>query len=289
MDIARLCAAAALLLSLLIPAPSVFAMEIPVTQPGEDVRWISPEKGLDAASAAWPEDDSGFQSGILITILRFDTAYFDFRLLSSRWDSRPPRPLRNWAEDYGLAAAVNACMYLKDNETATGYMRSGDRTNNPRFASRYGAFFVSGPRQAGLPRAAVLDKFSDDWERLLPLYDNVVQNFRLMGAGGTQIWPENGPRHAVSAVAEDLNGRILFLHCASPVSVNEFVRAISAHRLNLNSAMYTEGGKEASLLLDSPGGGLLRHGFSAAGVLLSSMGENLELPNILGAVRASRP
>ena len=53
--------------------------------------------------------------------------------------------------------------------------------------------------------------------------------------------------------------------------------------------VHTEGGKEASLLLDSPGGGLQRHGFSAAGVLLSSMGENLELPNILGAVRVSRP
>lgn len=286
MDIARLCVTAALLLIAIIPQSTAHAMDFPVTSPGEDVHWAMVEKGLEAASISYQSsEEDGVRNDIRISILRFDTRYFEFRLFSSQWDGRPPRTIREWSSTYGLAGAVNACMYLKDNRTSTGYMRSGDKVNNSRFASRFGSFFVSGPRAPGLPKAAVLDRYSDNWEKLLPLYDNVVQNFRLMGPGCRQLWPENGPKHAISAVAEDLNGRILFLHCASSISVHSFVNALSAHRLNLNSAMYAEGGKEASMLLSSNGETWVHHGFSAAGTLFSAMGDNLELPNILGAVR----
>ena len=164
-------------------------------------------------------------------------------------------------------------------------MRNGERTNNGRIVSRYGAFFVAGPREEGLPRAAVLDRDTDDWEHLLPRYDIVVQNFRLMGPEGAQLWPENGPEHAIAAIAEDMNGRILFLHCPDPASVHDFVEALAAHReLNINSAMYVEGGSEASLLLRLPGQFRLWHGMSPASYMFSSRGDAIPLPNILGVV-----
>ena len=235
---------------LLLVFPAMLGAEEPepaLTLPGDAIIWLSPEKGLDMARLAYVEDKGDeFSRRIVIRVLRFDTDEYDFRLFSSRWEGQSIPTMREWAASKALTAAINASMYLKDGQTSTGYMRSGERTNNSRIVSRYGAFFVAGPRENGLPRAAVLDRSVDDWQNLLPRYDIVVQNFRLMGPDSQQIWPAKGPEHAIAAIAEDMNGRILFLHCSDPASVHDFVEALKAHTdLNLNSAMYVEGGSEA--------------------------------------------
>ncbi len=258
-----------------------------LTPAGEEILWRSPEKGLDMAKLAYSENKEGeFSRRLVIRVLRFDTEQYDFCLFSSRWEGQSVPTMREWAASKTLTAAINASMYLKDGQTSTGYMRSGERTNNGRIVSRYGAFFVAGPRESGLPRAAVLDRSVDDWQNLLPKYDVVVQNFRLMGPDGLQIWPERGPEHAIAAIAEDMNGRILFLHCSDPASVHDFVEALNAHKdLNLNSAMYVEGGSEASLLLSLPGEFHLWNGMSPASYMFSSRGDAIPLPNVLGVVR----
>ncbi len=275
---------------LLLVFPAMLGAEEPepaLTLPGRAIVWTSPEKGLDMARLSYSADrDDDFSRRIVIRVLRFDTEEFDFRLFSSRWEGQSVPTMREWAASKNLTAAINASMYLKDGQTSTGYMRSGERTNNSRIVSRYGAFFVAGPREEGLPRAAVLDRSVDDWQNLLPRYDIVVQNFRLMGPDGQQIWPENGPEHAIAAIAEDLNGRILLLHCSDPASVHDFVEALKAHPdLNLNSAMYVEGGSEASLLLSLPEEFHLWNGMSPASYMFSSRGDAIPLPNILGVTR----
>ncbi len=275
---------------LLLVFPAMLGAEEPepaLTLPGDAIVWLSPEKGLDMARLAYVEDKGDeFSRRIVIRVLRFDTDEYDFRLFSSRWEGQSIPTMREWAASKALTAAINASMYLKDGQTSTGYMRSGERTNNSRIVSRYGAFFVAGPRENGLPRAAVLDRSVDDWQNLLPRYDIVVQNFRLMGPDARQIWPANGPEHAIAAIAEDMNGRILFLHCSDPTSVHDFVEALKAHTdLNLNSAMYVEGGSEASLLLSLPESFQLWNGMSPASYMFSSRGDAIPLPNILGVIR----
>lgn len=257
------------------------------TLPGQDIAWLSLEDGLDMALLSFTENNGeDFCRRIVIRALRFDTERFDVGLYSSRWEGPGVPTLREWAEKKDLVAAINACMYLKDGQTSTGYMRGGENINNGRIVSRYGAFFVASPRVPDLPRAAVLDRNVDDWKALLPQYDIVVQNFRLMGPDGGQVWPENGPEHAVASIAEDMNGRILFLLSADPCSVHDFVKALNAHKgLNLNSAMYVEGGSEASMLLRLCGKIRLWNGMSPATYMFSSRGDDIPLPNILGIRR----
>mgnify|MGYP007007891277 FL=1 len=67
---------------------------------------------------------------------------------------------------------------------------------------------------------------------------------------------------------------------------NDFVNALAAHaELNINSAMYVEGGSEASLLLRLPGLLRLWNGMTPASYMFSSRGDAIPLPNILGVVR----
>ena len=145
---------------LLLVFPAMLGAEEPepaLTLPGRAIVWTSPEKGLDMARLSYSAAREGdFSRRIIIRVLRFDTEEFDFCLFSSRWEGQSVPTMREWAASKNLTAAINASMYLKDGQTSTGYMRSGERTNNSRIVSRYGAFFVAGPREEGLPRAAVL-------------------------------------------------------------------------------------------------------------------------------------
>ena len=276
-----------LLWLLLFPALGHAMDEPAATPPGKTILWKSPEDGMDAATLSYTmQKGDGYARRMLLHILRMDTERFDFQLFSARWEDGRARTMREWSEEKGLAAAINACMYQTDGLTSTGYLRKGEKFSNRRIVKRYGSFFVSGPRQAGLPRAAVLDRTSDDWQTLLPLYENVVQNFRLMGRNGEQLWPENGPRHAVAAVAEDWAGRILFLLCSEPVSVHDFVDALNAYpELALKAAMYAEGGSDASLIDNSDSPPRLLNGLSPTGYMLSTRGDDIPLPNIIGAKR----
>lgn len=276
-----------LLLFMLFPTLGHAWTEQTATLPGRTLVWDSPEQGIDTALLSYTVKKSdGYTRLIHVHILKIDSTLFDFQLFSSRWEGVRAKSMREWAEEKGLAAAINACMYQTDGLTSTGYMRSGEKLNNRHIAKKYGSFFVSGPCCPGLPQASVLDRQSDDWQALLPLYKNVVQNFRLMGQNGEQLWPENGPRHAVAAVAEDHEGRILFLLCSEPVSVYDFVEALNAFPdLALKSAMYVEGGSDAALLMKKNGKPLLVNGLSPAGYMLSNRGDEIPLPNIIGVKR----
>ena len=268
---------AGLLLTLILCAP---------TAGHGAIAWTALEKGLDMAELS-PQAGTGMPSYAAIRILRIDPHHFTFRLYSACWEGGTPRTLREWARSKGLAAAINACMFQKDGLTATGYMREGEQINNGRIAARYGAFFAANPRKAGLPQATVLNRSHDDWQALLPQYGTVVQNFRLTDRAGDPLWPQDGPSHAVSAMAQTRDGRILFMHCAEPVTIHAFASLLKLHpELRIKDALYAEGGKEAALLVRSKEGRTrVWGGKSPLRYLFSAGGQDAELPNILGIVR----
>ncbi len=250
------------------------------------IAWTALEEGLDMAELS-AQAGTGMPSYAAIRLLRIDPHHFTFRLFSARWEGGVPCTLREWAQAKGLAAAINACMFQKDGLTATGYMREGERINNGRVAARYGAFFAANPRKAGLPQATVLNRSHDDWQALLPQYETVVQNFRLTDRAGDPLWPQDGPSHAVSAMAQTMDGCILFMHCAEPVTIHAFASLLKLHpELHIKDALYAEGGKEAALLVrNKEGKAHVWGGMSPLRYLFTAGGQEAELPNILGIIR----
>ena len=252
-----------------------------------------PQGGVDSAGrAAWRELEPGLlfgkfqlhESEAQLTALRIDPQRFDFVLCARSLDGGPPRTLSQWGEQYGLAAAINASMYLPDGLTSTGYMREDAHVNNGRLVRRFGAFFVAGPHAADLPRATILDKDAPGWEEQLKRYRLVVQNYRMISADRRILWSPGGPLYSISAVAVDGEGQILFLHCRQPVEAYAFAQQLLHLPLNVRTVMYVEGGGQAGLLVRSPA--LTRElvGQSAAGLLVTGDLRAL-LPNVLGARR----
>lgn len=238
--------------------------------------WISLEPGLEYCDIRLNEDNSK------LSALRIDPEKFDFLLCSSgQEEDGRPRSLDQWAKDKDLKAAINASMYLPDNLKSTGYMRSGDYINNGRIMERFGAFFVAGPRKAGLPRAQIIDREQPGWRETLDDYELVIQNYRMTNAKRKILWSPGGPLYSISAVAQDGKGRILFLHSRVPLEAYAFVQQLLHLPLDVRTVMYVEGGSQAGLLVDSDHFKRDLAGPHARSFLITG---NLKaaLPNILG-------
>jgi hypothetical protein len=157
--------------------------------------------------------------------------------------------LADWSRKDGLVAGINAAMYLPDNRTSTGYMRSGDSVNNNRMGERLGAFFVAGRRKPDIPEADIIERGGASWRERLDDYSIVVQNYRLISSDGRLLWPEGGPAHSIAVVAKDGKGRILFVLGQEPLPVERFAWYLGRLRLDLRTVMYVEGGQQAGLFV----------------------------------------
>lgn len=250
----------------------------------------------DQGRAAWRELEKGLWFGEFqlndgyarLTVVRIDPAFFDFTLCARSQDNGPSRPLNQWGEQYNLSAAINASMYLPDGSTSTGYMRQGEHTNNGRIVQRFGAFFVAGPDEPGLPLAAIIDRDNPVWRQQLDRYSLVIQNYRMINADRRILWAPGGPHYSISAVAQDGEGQILFMHCRQPVEAYSFAQQVLHLPLNVRTVMYVEGGGQAGLLVRSAA--LTRElvGLSPTGLLVTG-DLRAVLPNVLGARRKDTP
>lgn len=247
----------------------------------ETPRWQRLEDGLCYAEFTLPAE-TGPQA--LLTVLRIDPERFDFRLYASAAHQHPPLTLAQWADTHDLVAAINASMYLPDGVTSTGYMRQDDYINNKRLVRRFGAFFVAGPRQAGLPRADILDRETPRWQELLDEYRLVIQNYRMISGERRILWSPGGPLYAISAVAEDGDGQILFLHCRDPLEAYSFAHALLHLPLDVRTVMYVEGGMQAGLVIRSPGLHQELRGRHLADFWVTG-NVRAQLPNVLGIRR----
>lgn len=276
--------------SALPSAPVLTAADPHALQPADAA---AAKGGVDAQGRAdWRELEPGLLFGEFqlnegdarLTVLRIDPAAFDFTLCSRSQDGGPSRQLNQWGEQYNLVAAINASMYLPDASTSTGYMRQGSHVNNGRVVQRFGAFFVAGPDEPTLPKAAILDRDSPLWRQQMDHYDLVIQNYRMINADRRILWSPGGPHYSISAVAQDGDGQILFMHCRQPVEAYSFAQQVLHLPLNVRTVMYVEGGGQAGLLVRSAA--LTRElvGLSPSGLLVTG-DLRAVLPNVLGARR----
>ncbi|MDR2893344.1 MAG: phosphodiester glycosidase family protein [Deltaproteobacteria bacterium] len=253
-------------------------------------------KAMPSPTLAAGSDDKRDNPHAELAVLRSDPAQVEYTLHMASEDGLRSS-LRDRAKRHGLVAAINAGMYLPDNSSNTGYLRSASHTNNGRVVKNFGAFFLAGPRKSGLPPARLLEKnqLGDKLNEKIADYDIVAQNYRLTSGERSILWPDTAEAFSISALGRDAQGRILFIACETPLSPPDFARLILALPLEADLLMYLEGGGQAGLaVLDAenakPAGlntdtGLYkvwsgRH----SGLRLGGLGGANEppLPNVLG-------
>ncbi len=223
-----------------------------------------------------------------VHFLRIDPKLYEFHLFGRFLESdNMMYTLPSWVKNKNLVAAINASMYLPDYTKSNGYMISGSSINNSHIAKQMGAFFVSSPLVSHITSSMILEKNFPNFREEMKNYKVVIQNFRIIGNYDSSknssevLWKKDTKRTPISAIGQDTDGFIYFIFSEIPQTVYDFANFILAFFNNalpssvtFKSIIYTEGGKDAGLFINSNNKTLFANS--------SSLFTDIYIPNILG-------
>jgi hypothetical protein len=276
------------LIALLVTAPGDMGASAPASAAAArlpaSAAFAPLEPGLDLGVFAGPAEGPGDRR---IWIARVDPAQFELKLVNASALDARPRTIRQWAQGAGASVAINAGMFREDGLTSVGLMRTPSHENNPRRARSYKAVLAFDPVSGRLPPVRLLDAACGELDVFPPPYGTLVQSIRMVSCDRQNVWAPESRRWSSAAVGVDGQGRVLFIHARSPWPVHQLVEALLALPIDLQRAMYLEGGKEAQLFVRGGGREVERLGaIEAPGA--EDRGIPWEIPNALVAVRRGK-
>ena len=181
---------------------------------------------------------------------------------------------------YQMLAAVNAGMFQENGLTSVGFMKNFGHVNNPRL-SNANTILAFNPVGENLPEIQIIDRECQDFNDLRQKYQSFVQSIRMISCSQQNVWSRQDSKWSTLAVGMDTQGNILFLFSRTPLSVHDFIEILLSLPLSLKSAMYLEGGPQASLYLSTSRMTLERYGVWG-GLEKNSLQFPLPVPNVIG-------
>lgn len=254
----------------------------------QGLQWRELQPGVELAvipveSAEGPGDKR-------LTVVRIDPVRAPLRaVLAVEQRDKAARTAGEWCQVERLAVAINLGMFREDQRSHVGYLRRGAQEHSARWVSTYQSALAFSPKKTGLAPVVMLDLDDAGARPLLADYETVVQNLRLIKAGGQNMWSPQPKRWSEAAVAMDKAGRVLFLFSRTPYSMAEFNRRLLALPLDIDRAMHVEGGPQASLSIHVGGVDLDLFGSFKSGSLESDLNFTAwPVPNVLGVSKVAR-
>ena len=119
-------------------------------------------------------------------------------------------------------------------------------------------------------------------ENALKKYSVVIQNFKLVDLPASKSVWKGQRRHAIAAVAQDTENKILLMYASKPLTIQEFRTVLQDNPLlKIKRAMYTEGGVEAGMAYRDKRIFLWQH---EENIMLFLKG-TINIPNVIGIKR----
>ena len=253
----------------------------PVPEARQKAGWQQLDRGLELGIFPAPQAAAGGDS--VVRVLRIDSRYFQLRLFNvSHIQNGVPLTPKQWCRQNGLAAAINPSMYQVDYKTSVSLMRTKVHTNNPRL-SKDMTILAFNRQDAGVPRVKIIDRQCEDFQAWKKKYGTLVQSIRMISCKGENVWKPQARRWSTSAIGIDQRDRILFIHVRALYSTHDLINILQKLPLNISRAMYTEGGPQAQLYINSAGKELEFAGSYETNSNAADEGSiSWPLPNVLG-------
>ncbi len=211
--------------------------------------WQQLDKGLQLGTFLAPQ--AAVVGDSLVRVLRIDPKYYQLRLLNaSRVENSVPLTPKQWCRQNGLVAAINPSMYQTDYKTSVSLMRTKVHINNPRL-SKDMTILAFDRQSSDVPRAKIIDRQCEDFQFWKQKYGTLVQSIRMISCTGKNVWKPQPRRWSTSAIGIDRQDNILFIHVRSLYSTHDLINILKKLPLNISRAMYTEGGPQAQLYINS--------------------------------------
>ena len=224
-----------------------------------------------------------------IAVVRVDPKSWQLALVGrSGTGEKTGRTAREWAQGHDLAVAINAGMFAPDYTTHVGYLESEGQVSSSRI-NPYQSVAAFDPRdRENRPAFRIfdLDAPGVTVQTIRQDYASLVQNLRLIKRPGTNRWSQQDEKWSEAALAEDEQGRVLFVLSRSPFSMYDLVRELLSAGMGVVAAQHLEGGRLAQLYLNVGGVELeLFEGSGSPFALDSGNATAWPIPNVLGVRR----
>ncbi|NLG16406.1 MAG: phosphodiester glycosidase family protein [Fibrobacter sp.] len=218
-----------------------------------------------------------------IRVLKVDPRKFHLRALSvSAPGQNQMRSAMEWCKKEGFVAAINAAMYQADFRTSVSLFKTPLFTNNPKISGDK-TILAFDRKSTDVPIVKIIDRQCENFGIWNNKYGSFVQSIRMISCTGKNVWSKNLPRWSIASIATDGFGNILLIHAAKPHTVHELANVLIGLPLDIERAMYLEGGSEAQMSVRSGKKEIEVYGeYSGTGY---SPVRAPAIPNIIGVVR----
>jgi hypothetical protein len=254
------------------------------------VEWKQLSHGLYYAEIDGPHVSKFSDSKV--SILKIDPEVFDFTLVVATQYDSSQKTIKQWCDTMNLTAAINAGMYsLKDHMSGSGYMQTYDHINNPVYKESFNALAVFNPKSKSVAPFQIVDMKNQDWKSIKKDYYSCFQSIRMIDNQHRGIYWKKKPllSCSMSVLATDRSGNVLFLFSRSPYNANEVIKFMLGPLLNIQTAMYLEGGPEASLYVKTDSAEIIKFGSYVSYACPNDDNQELrKMPNILGIKKKTK-
>ena len=251
----------------------------------QTIKWEKVDDGLFYAEIVAPLKSDINDSKI--TILKIDPSKYNFEIATASQNKCKPKPLSEWCTDKNLIAGVNATMFsLRNRSIANGYLRNYKHKNNGKLKGGYGAMAVFNPKKGKtVPPFQIVDMCNTEWYKMEPAYNCFAQSIRMIDCNSQIVEWKVKPnmRSSMTVLAVDKEGNALFIFTRSPYTANQFSDMLLFLPLNIKSAMYLDGGPEASFYLCHNGFEICKSGCYVTDTYERDDNDHFwDIPNIIG-------
>ena len=177
---------------------------------------------------------------------------------------------------------------LLDHITSTGYLCNYNHVNNGKIRDNFRAMAMFNPKASLFPAMNIVDMELENWEDLKSNYNSVFQCIRMIDCNQKQVlWKPRIPiSSSMCVLATDIKGNLLFIFTRSPYTANTMSKMLLGLPLHIYSAMYLEGGPEASLYVNTDDTIIEKVGsWVSPGYTNDDNNYFWELPNVIGVKR----
>jgi hypothetical protein len=251
---------------------------------GQQDHWRKADEGLHWAEFGGGGKSERPDSGI--TVVKIDPRFYELRLLSASEHGKVRSTVKEWCRKQNLIAGINAGMYQQDGLTNVGYMRNFSHVNHSRLNRTYKAVLAFNRTDSSVPEVQIIDLTCQNFELLKNKYQSFIQNIRMVGCRQENVWTRQDRAWSIAALGMDRSGNALFIFSEPAYPVHDFINILLSLPIAIQSAMYLEGGPEASLFFSAGGASFERIGMHDSHVEDDrSRASARPVPNILGITK----
>jgi uncharacterized protein YigE (DUF2233 family) len=232
----------------------------PFYQIEHGISWQFLAEGL--ALAEIPCSEKSILGNSSWTVIKINPVYFEWDIYSATAQKEAKhRTVEEWCKEKNLLFAVNAGMHDGRNSagecdwyTNRGLLKTKTHTNNPvlNLNKWEKSVLAFNKKEDKLPEVKIIDLEFENWDEWGQKYTSYSQGLRLIDSRQKNRWKKDELKWSMVIVAVNRQNEVLFIFTRSPYTMFNHIENLLHSNLQIQNAMYLEGGPEASFYLQTP-------------------------------------